>query len=353
MTSQRRASLRRRLYAWYDEHARDLPWRETRDPYRIWVSEVMLQQTRVETVRGYYERFLEKFPTLETLADAHQDDVLAAWSGLGYYRRARALHVAARVCRDEHGGRVPRDAEAFRALPGVGAYTTGAVMSIAFDRPLPAVDGNVVRVLSRLLGEQGEVGQSKVARRLQEAATALVPARVTSRARGPAIWNQAVMELGARVCLPRNPRCEECPWTRSCVARRDGLVSTIPRTKASRRSPVVPVAVAACIRAGRLLVIKRPPTGLLASLPALPSFENGGPEAIEEALGVRPRPGDPIHRWKHTFSHRVWDASLYLTRVRGLRVPPSARWLDQAALESHPFPTAFRPVREALADLLA
>ncbi|MHC4830444.1 MAG: HhH-GPD family protein, partial [Planctomycetota bacterium] len=139
MTSQRRAALRRGLYAWYDEHARDLPWRETRDPYRIWVSEVMLQQTRVETVCGYYARFLKRFPTLQTLADAHEDDVLAAWSGLGYYRRARALHAAARVCRDEHGGRVPRDAEAFRALPGVGAYTEGAVMSIAFDRPLPAV----------------------------------------------------------------------------------------------------------------------------------------------------------------------------------------------------------------------
>src|SRR6185503_20273858 len=201
----RTASLRRRLLAWYDRHGRDMPWRRTREPYPVWLSEIMLQQTQVATARPYYERFLKRFPTLDALADARPAEVLSAWSGLGYYRRARHLHEAVRRVRRDHGGRVPDDPEAFGALPGVGRYTTAAVLSICFDRPLAVLDGNVARVLSRLYALHESVRDPRGARRLWERAQALVPAR------NPGDWNQAVMELGAVICTPRAPRCGACP----------------------------------------------------------------------------------------------------------------------------------------------
>jgi len=194
-------SIRRALLDWYRANRRDLPWRRTRDPYAIWISETMLQQTRVETVIPYYERFLERFPDVAALADAESDDVLGAWAGLGYYSRARNLQAAARQIAERHGGRVPDDVEALRALPGIGRYTAGALASIAFDRPEPIVDGNVARVLARVKGIREDVKQPAVVKRLWEEAARL--------ARGPAPGdlNQALMELGATVCVPGEPRC--------------------------------------------------------------------------------------------------------------------------------------------------
>ncbi|HET7903271.1 MAG TPA: A/G-specific adenine glycosylase, partial [Candidatus Eisenbacteria bacterium] len=214
----RRAALLR----WYGRNRRDLPWRRARDPYAIWVSEIMLQQTRVETVVPYYERFLERFPTLHALARSSESSVLAAWSGLGYYRRARNLRDAASLVARDHGGAIPRDPAALRALPGIGAYTAAAIASIAFDRPAAAVDGNVVRVIARWDGRRG--------RRDDAALRRAVTARAESLAPGarPGDWTQALMELGATLCLPRDPLCERCPVARWCRARRGGRPDRYP-----------------------------------------------------------------------------------------------------------------------------
>ena len=215
-------AVRRALLAWYRANRRELPWRATRDPYAIWVSEAMLQQTRVETAIPYYERFLERFPDVAALASADLDDVLGAWAGLGYYSRARNLHAAARLVAERHGGEVPDDVEQLRALPGVGRYTAGAIASIAFDRPEPVVDGNAARVLTRLHDIREDVRSARVARRLWEESAALV------RGPQPGLLNQALMELGARVCTPRAPRCPTCPLLRHCAAYRAGDPESLP-----------------------------------------------------------------------------------------------------------------------------
>lgn len=213
-------ALRAKLLAFYDEHRRDLPWRHDPDPYRVWVSEVMLQQTRADTVIPYYERWLRRFPTLDALATAEPDDVLKQWEGLGYYSRARNLQRAARFVRERHRGDVPSEPSALRELPGVGDYTAGAIASIAFGRAEPAVDGNARRVLSRLLdiADARPTGLNKVA-------TALVPNE------RPGDFNQAVMELGATICTPRNPRCDECPIGELCRSRARGTQHLRPRIR--------------------------------------------------------------------------------------------------------------------------
>ncbi len=224
-------AIRQKLLGWYDEAARDLPWRQTRDPYAIWVSEVMLQQTRVETVIPYYERFLASFPTPRDLAEADEDTVLSHWSGLGYYRRARLLHAGVREVVAQYGGQVPEDAEARRALPGVGRYTAGAIGSIAFDKEEPIVDGNVTRVLARLFRIGTPVGSAVTSKRIWEEAARLVPGV------RPGAFNQALMELGATVCTPKQPSCESCPVADYCEARAHGEVDALPVPR-PRKSPI-------------------------------------------------------------------------------------------------------------------
>lgn len=252
--------LRRALLAHYDAARRDLPWRREEDPYRIWVSEVMLQQTRVETVIPYYRRWLERFPDVEALAAAASDEVLLAWQGLGYYRRARALHAGARVVRERHGGVVPSDVHALRTLPGVGAYTAAAVASIAFGEVVGVVDGNVRRVLSRLADRARPTH-----RWLEDAAQELVdPER-------PGDWNQALMELGATVCRPRGPRCGECPLGAWCEARAAGTQEERPAPAVRKAVPAEERVVAVVVDAeGRGLVVRRPEEGLLAGMWAFP-----------------------------------------------------------------------------------
>lgn len=249
-------AVRRLLLAFYDARARDLPWRRDTDPYRVWVSEVMLQQTRVETVVPYYERWLERFPTLDALAEAPIDDVLHAWAGLGYYRRAHNLHRAARAVRERHHGELPEDPDALRDLPGIGDYTAGAIASIAFGRPEPAVDGNVRRVLSRLHDLPGPG-----AAELRRLAAALVPED------RPGDFNQALMEFGATVCTPRAPRCEACPLAEHCRARAAGTQLERPLPKRSKPLPEDDVGTAVVVAPdGALLLVRRPDEGLLAGL---------------------------------------------------------------------------------------
>ena len=230
------SAIRGKLLCWYDEAGRDLPWRHTRDPYAVWVSEVMLQQTRVETVIPYYERFLESFPTARALAEADEDTVLSHWSGLGYYRRARLLHQGVREVVAEYGGEVPEDADARRALPGVGRYTAGAIGSIAFDKEEPVVDGNVTRVLARLLRIKKPIGSSATTNQLWEEAARLVPGE------RPGDLNQALMELGATLCTPTKPRCLICPLTDACTAAKHGTQYERPIMPPRKRTPHYDVA---------------------------------------------------------------------------------------------------------------
>ncbi|MGF1468517.1 MAG: A/G-specific adenine glycosylase [Sandaracinaceae bacterium] len=305
------AKLRAELLAWYDAHRRDLPWRRTRDPYAIWVSEVMLQQTRVETVRRYYERFLARFPSPQALAEASEDEVLAAWSGLGYYRRARQLHAGVKDVVSRYGGQVPACREARRALPGVGPYTAGAIGSIAFGRPEPVVDGNVARVLARVFRVETPRGRAATERALWAHAEALVDGE------RPGDLNQALMELGATVCLPRGaPRCSACPVRDACRARREGRAEELP-VRAPKRPPrpVQQAAVVATTRGGTWLL--RRTGGLYRGLFAVPTANGRGRQSARTALraaGLRARLARaPAGELEHVLSHRrlqveVWRA---------------------------------------------
>lgn len=327
------------LGAWFDRVARDLPWRRTRDPYAIWLSEVMLQQTRVETVIPYYERFLARFPTVRELAAAELDQVLALWSGLGYYRRARGLHLCAREVTERHAGAFPGEVEALRALPGVGAYTAGAIASIAFDRRAPLVDGNVARVLARLEGIDEDIRSTAGVRRLWEAAARLVPADRPGR------FNQALMELGATVCTPRGPRCGACPVNGVCAARAAGREEELPVIAPRRDVPVVP-AVAAVVRAGaRVLLARRSEGGLFGGLwepPMVEAASVADGRALLEGLGVRA--GVELReagRVRHILTHRRMEVTVTHAevpaawRLRAKLAAPyeKAAWLDPTALE--------------------
>jgi A/G-specific adenine glycosylase len=248
------------LLRWFQRHRRDLPWRHSRDPYAIWVSEVMLQQTQVVTVVPFFERFLAALPTVRSLAAANEGEVLKLWEGLGYYRRARDLHRAAQILVKEHGGAVPDDAEHFRRLPGVGRYTLGAVLSLAFDRRLPIVEANSARVLCRLFGCTGDACAAAGQRWLWTMAEHLLPARRVGD------FNQALMELGALVCTPRQPRCDSCPLRRHCAAHREGLVDSIPVRVAEPTTTKIAEAAIVIGRRNRVLLLQRPANTRWANL---------------------------------------------------------------------------------------
>jgi A/G-specific adenine glycosylase len=298
-------ALRRKLLRWYRANRRDLPWRRTSDPYAIWLSESMLQQTRVETVIPYWERFLARFPTVEALARAPLDDVLTLWAGLGYYSRARNLHRAAQVMVESHGGAVPEQAEALRALPGVGRYTAGAVASIAFDRAEPIVDGNVARVFARVFGIDEDVKSTPVVKRLWEEAAELV------HGASPGDFNQALMELGATVCVPRGARCLACPVSEHCIAFREGRTETLPRK--TKKLPPRPVSTVAgwLERRGQVLVVQRPAEGLLGGLWELPGGDlladeepaSGLVRCLRDRVGLNVPGADELGTVEHLFSH--------------------------------------------------
>ena len=317
----------RALRAWYRRHRRAMPWRGTRDPYRVWVSEIMLQQTQVATATPFYQRFLERFPTLESLATASEPAVLSAWSGLGYYRRARHLRDAARIVVRDHGGRVPEDPRDFGALPGVGRYTTGAVLSICFDRPLAVLDGNVARVLSRVAALPANVKTSRGARALWAIADALVPMR------DPGDWNQALMELGAVVCTARAPRCEVCPLRSHCRARSLGRVEDYPPPVPRRARVALRRAVAWIVRDGRVLVTPRRGT-LLEGLWEPPGVDLEPGVTARAALGrelrrlgVQARLAPAEIHLRHTITHRDIEVRLWSGEGDAKR-SSSLKWID-------------------------
>ena len=320
--------LRARLRAWYRKHRRDLPWRATRDPYAIWISEAMLQQTRVETAAPYWHRFLARFPDVAALAAAGEDEVLALWSGLGYYRRARSLHAAARVIAARHGGRFPRTLAEVLELPGIGPYTAGAVLSIAFDQPQPLVDGNVERVLARLFALELPAASPELSRRTRELAHALVPRR------GAGEWNQALMELGATLCTPREPRCETCPISPRCAARAAGLQRQVPTPRARPPSIDVDAVLLLVLRHGELLLERRAEGGLMAGMWQLPSFElaAGTPLLFAGAPPAGLMPAEELGELRHAITrHRI--RALVRRATAPQRVAAPLAWHPRDALE--------------------
>jgi len=276
------ASLRRDLIAWFDAHQRDMPWRRTRDPYAIWISEAMLQQTRVETVMSYWPRFLEAFPDIESLAGADEEAVLEVWSGLGYYRRARSLQAAAKVIVERHGGVFPGDLEAVLALPGIGPYTAGAVLSIALDQPVALVDGNVERVFSRLFLLDGIRSSGPLLREAWDAARFFM-ARAEDGVR-PRDWNQAIMEVGALVCTPRSPNCGACPVGEHCLARAADMSEDLPRPKPKKAAIEVKLEIYVARRGDDWLLTRRPEGGLMERMWEFPTVEVSGPGLFPETL---------------------------------------------------------------------
>jgi A/G-specific adenine glycosylase len=321
-------SLRTRLLAWYDRAKRDLPWRRDADAYRVLVSEFMLQQTRVEVVMPYFERWTARWPTLRDLAAAPEDDVLAEWSGLGYYRRARNLHALARRVVAERGGELPRTVAELAELPGIGPYTAAAVASIAFGEPAAVVDGNVERVIARLLADRRPAGTARrrtideAARRLVTAMTLDDPAAVVPpEGLRAGDWNQAMMELGALVCVPGEPKCLLCPWARTCIGNRAGVAAEIPRRREKKAAVDVTLHAALVRRDGEFLLVRRPEGSLLSGLWELPTTAEGEEFAalgarIADAAGfVVALPSKPTRSFRHTITHRRITVHVHETVV--------------------------------------
>lgn len=352
----------RHLLDWYFENARPLPWRESHDPYRIWLSEVMLQQTQVVTVLGYYERFLSRFPDVQALAEADEEDVLKLWEGLGYYSRARRLIPCARAVVQRHGGEFPPSKAALLALPGIGPYTAGAILSIAWNQRMTAIDGNVLRVASRWYALKTDI-------RLPAAHVAIETELMSDLPADARHFNQALMELGACVCTPRRPKCETCPVRSDCKACELGLVAQLPfksRAKAKVESAKC-VAYVTCN--GQLLIEKRSPGELLGSLWGFPVI-NQAPEAdeavgdaqgdaavvmetagfervesvLEENYELRVRRGAVLSQATHVFTHRIWNMTLVHFEAEEAKVTdlPETKWIHPSELKTYALPTAFR-----------
>jgi A/G-specific adenine glycosylase len=338
------SDIRTALLAWYRRHLRDLPWRGETSPYRVWISEVMLQQTQVNTVIPYYRRFLERFPAVEHLAEASLDEILKMWEGLGYYARARNLHKAAGEIMQKWAGQFPRTYAELRSLPGFGDYTAGAVASITFGEAVPAVDGNVKRVLARLFAIDTDITRNPAARQVRELAAALVDPAT------PGDWTQAIMELGALICLPQSPRCLLCPVQQFCQARLQGIEPDLPVKPVRKPLPHFDVTAAVIHRNGKLLIAQRPPEGMLGGLWEFPGGKQQPgetlPECLEreirEELGVEIEVGQPVIAVKHSYTHfkitlHAFHCRLISGQLQSLEVA-DWRWVTTAQLDDFAFP---------------
>ena len=341
------------LLAWYSTHRRDLPWRNSRDPYAIWVSEVMLQQTRVETVVPYYQKWMARFPTVETLASADMEEVLNMWEGLGYYRRARYLHEAARQVADRPGGELPDSVQALRELPGIGAYTAAAVSAFAFDKDTIALDGNLKRVLARLFEVTLEIQSTEAVKRLQKLGLELLPSGEASD------FNQALMDLGATICTAQNPKCADCPLTEHCLAYKHGSQDDIPRRRAKGSLPEVERAAAILIKDGAVLLGRRPPDGLLADLWEFPAVDLDGAESSQDQLiewlqeiNLQGKGWRPRETYRHAYSHFKVTVRTYQARWQAGKPSSKAhtefRWVLENALDQYPMGKVDRSIAESL-----
>ena len=316
MTAPDTRNITRRLLAWYDKNSRDLPWRKTHDPYAIWVSEIMLQQTQVDTVIPYFRRFLKRFPTIRSLARASREDVLKSWENLGYYARARHLHEGAVKVVEDYGGELPATHEGLLSLPGIGAYTAGAILSIAFEKPVPAIDGNVRRVMSRLMALRKPLREPSVQKKIEKAVQALMPKD------RPGQLNQAMMDLGATVCLPRNPACGRCPLAGACLARTRGLQNNIPPVPKRAALPHRDMTAGIIRKNGRVLVVRRPEKGLLGGLWKFPggrredgqSLQRGLRQSVHGEVGIDVAVDRKLLFVEHGFTHFLMTLHVYSCR---------------------------------------
>jgi A/G-specific adenine glycosylase len=342
------------LLRWFRANARDLPWRRTKDPYAIWISEIMLQQTRVQAVVPFYTRFLKRFPTAQKLARASLDAVLKSWEGLGYYSRARNLHAAAKEIVARCGGQLPQTAEELRMLPGIGCYTAGAIASMAFDRREPLVDGNVSRVLCRIFLVRGHPKERHVRQTIWSLAEDMLPQHHVGQ------FNQALMELGSEICVPRQPRCDGCPVHRACDAKKHEEQNRLPVRAARRRLPSHTVAVGVIYRAGRVLIDKRPPEGLLGGLWEFPGGKRRRGESLEaalrrevrEELAIAIRVQRPLVVVDHTYSHfhvriHAFECT-YLSGEPRCITCTSLKWVRPGDLGRYAFPAASKQIIRAL-----
>jgi A/G-specific adenine glycosylase len=351
LTPQALKSFQRRLLAWFRAHRRDLPWRRSRDPYRVWVAEVMLQQTRIAAVRPYYRRFLHRFPGVESLACARQDEVLKLWSGLGYYSRARNLHRAAKEIVARHAARFPRNLQAALHLPGIGRYTAAAVLSIAYDLPLAVVDGNVARVLARLGAIHGDLRAPRRWNSLAATAQQLLALEA------PGDWNQALMELGETICTPRAPRCRACPISRACRACAQGIADQIPAPRHKRASVQMYIAAAILLDPrGRTLLVQDPGAHdevLFSRLWQFPAVEvtRAARTELEKylraSLQVDQISLEPLPQARHGVTFRNIQLLPFLARVLRLPQPPRTRIVPLSSLARLPISSATRKLAQA------
>lgn len=327
------------LLHWYDTAARILPWREQPTAYRVWISEIMLQQTRVEAVKPYFERFIAALPDVRSLAEISESQLLKLWEGLGYYNRARNLQKTARILLKEYGGELPASFDALLSLPGIGPYTAGAIASIAYNLPVPAVDGNVLRVTARLLSSADDIADPKVKSRREHEIKAILPSRAGD-------FNQALMELGATVCLPNGkPHCEQCPLSALCSAHLTGRTADFPvklRTK-RRREEERTLFLLTCGR--RLALLRRPDEGLLAGLWELPSVpEKLSLEGAQDTLfdwDIQAGPLTPLPESKHIFTHLVWKMTAFTAET--FQCSPRFCWVSPEEFQTqYPLPHAFK-----------
>ncbi len=334
------------LLFWYESHARALPWREEPYPYRVWISEIMLQQTRVEAVKPYFHRFMEALPDVKALAQVEDQRLMKLWEGLGYYNRARNLKKAAQVMMEEYRGQLPDSYEELLTLPGIGSYTAGAIASIAFNIPVPAVDGNVLRVVSRVLASEEDVLKQAVKQKIEGYVKEAMPKDKASA------FNQGLIEIGAMVCVPNGqPKCGECPFASLCLGRRRGLLDTIP-VKTPKKPRKVEERTVLLVRTGDGIAIeKRPDRGLLASLYQFPNVEGNltGEDArrLLESMGGRVTGLEPAGKAKHIFSHVEWHMTGYLIALE--HAIDSYLFVDKEELrEKYPIPNAFSVYRNVL-----
>lgn len=337
------------LIPWYEAHKRELPWRQDREPYHVWLSEIMLQQTRVEAVKEYYRRFVTALPTIPDLAEAPEEQILKLWEGLGYYNRVRNLQKAAQTICAEYTGVFPSEYAQIRSLSGIGDYTAGAIASICFDAPTPAVDGNVLRVYSRLLADDANIDlqttKKRITRKLQE----------TYPQKNPGIATQALMELGATVCVPNGaPRCDVCPVAEICQAREQDTWRNLPVRSEKKKRKIVDKTVFILLTEDTVALHKRSASGLLAGMWEFPNVDVklDKQEAVTQVTGWQAEPVDLLMQtsYTHIFSHVEWHMTAYYIRCR--KTNKKWKWVTKESLdETYALPSAFRPFREQIENL--
>lgn len=334
-------NFQNQLIHWYEQNKRDLPWRRTNDPYKIWVSEIMLQQTKVDTVIPYFNRFITKFPTVHHLAEADEQTVLKEWEGLGYYTRAKNLQHAVREVVEEYNGKVPEDPEKLKTLKGIGPYTKGAILSIAFNQPEPAVDGNVMRVFSRLLQIEEDIAIQRTKKRFDEIIRNIIPKD------NPSSFNQAIMELGALICIPKKPKCTDCPVRKHCLAYENGKERTLPIKGKAKKKTVIPYVVLLIRnKMNDFAIEKRPSSGLLANMwqfPMVP-INDIGKDHIENWVygeyGIKISMKAKKGKLNHVFSHIIWQLEIYSAELIRYEKKERIHFVSKEMLNDYPFPVS-------------